>query len=283
MKKYQKQSKQGFTLIELSLVMIFVAMLVIAIVVVANNMITIYQKGLTINAISETGKEIVNDINSSIAESPKEDYTDLCEKQGYGDCSTLEKYFPILIYHQNTSEGYPTNGTFCTGRYSYIWNTGYALRTNSNLATIEEIEFADDEDAGSTKTNYYITPRFAKVYDPLHKICAAADKGATNYETEGEIVELISDVEPRLALYNFTVFKTASDFDITNPDYRPYYTGSFLLSSELKNDDTTQVTLNKNAVDGSINCRWNDGETGQKDNAYCAINKFNFASWAMGG
>ncbi|MBR3220493.1 hypothetical protein IKF76_01335, partial [Candidatus Saccharibacteria bacterium] len=132
-----KHSKRGFTLIELSLASVFLAILLITIALIITQIIVIYQKGLAIKAVSSTGRELVDDFSRAIAASPTKSTTAICSVIAKDDarakCEADEGF--SYVYQQQTAgitfDGkenntkVPTNGVFCTGRYSYLWNTGY--------------------------------------------------------------------------------------------------------------------------------------------------------------
>lgn len=87
---------QGFTLVELMIAMAFVSMLLLAIAFVVLRISGIYNKGITIKAVNQAGRTIVEDMKRTIAESD-----------------------PVSI-----NVALLQSGRLCTGTYSYIWNIG---------------------------------------------------------------------------------------------------------------------------------------------------------------
>ena len=67
--------KSGFTMVELSLTMAFVAVLLITIAVITSNIMTIYQKGLTIKAVNSVGRGLTDEFITGITSAPAVDTT----------------------------------------------------------------------------------------------------------------------------------------------------------------------------------------------------------------
>lgn len=60
-RKHHKQ-EQGFTLVELSLSMAFIAMLLLGIALLTIQISAIYNKGLTMRSVNESGRLIAKDM-----------------------------------------------------------------------------------------------------------------------------------------------------------------------------------------------------------------------------
>ena len=61
-----KGNKKGFTLIELSLSIAFIAVLSIAVALIVSNAIATYHRGVLLNQINTTGMELVDDVRGAI-------------------------------------------------------------------------------------------------------------------------------------------------------------------------------------------------------------------------
>lgn len=122
---------QGFTLVELMIAMAFVSMLLLAIAFVVIRISSIYNKGITIKAVNQAGRTIVEDMKRTVAES---------------DPSTIDT---TLLQ----------NGRLCTGTYSYVWNTGSSGTNGAN-------KYRNDGPAVSTKKI-----RLVKVRDNGGRYC----------------------------------------------------------------------------------------------------------------
>lgn len=302
-------TKKGFTLIELSLAMVFLAILLLTIALITTQIIIIYQKGLAIKAISSTGRELVDDISRSIAASPAKSNVALCSKitgaESRKKCENSEK--PVdseghllsgepegdeafkFIYQQQvgnvkigeTDTTVPIHGVFCTGRYSYLWNTGYTLNDNlypGGKAQQATLKYKVEEESGVQKTIEVKDYRFLKIRDQERAVCAANidmgnytvkpsstyDIGLVNYTPE----ELLTVSEDNLAIYDFKVFPPTQHF----VSFHSFYSGTFILATVPGGVDITGV--------GDYCTEEPDGL--DTDFAYCAINKFNFAMRATG-
>lgn len=93
---YKHKRNRGFTLVELMIAMAFVSMLLLAIAFVVLRISGIYNKGVTIKAVNQAGRTIVEDMKRTIAES---------------DPATIDTTLQ-------------QSGRLCTGTYSYVWNLG---------------------------------------------------------------------------------------------------------------------------------------------------------------
>ena len=62
--------RKGFTLIELSFAIAFISVLLITVTLITNEIVSIYRKGYAIKAINQSGRDLIDDIQNSITESP---------------------------------------------------------------------------------------------------------------------------------------------------------------------------------------------------------------------
>ena len=178
----------GFTLVELSLSLAFIGVLSLTTVLIINNTVLAYRRGLTLNQVNTVGMELVDDIRTTVQNSPAQGCTTL-EGSPTADTS-------CLYFIENSAT--PTYGGFCTGQYSYIWQS---------------------PDGSSSF--------FRKISDPGRNVCSAAAGVAfdiNSYQSQGE--ELISDGSG-LALYNLTVSAPAT----SNATNTAYYSISFILGT----------------------------------------------------
>lgn len=313
-----KSTKHGFTLIELSLAMIFLAILLLTIALITTQIIAIYQKGLAIKAVSSTGRELVDDITRAIAASPTKSKMSLCSKitgtNGRLACENDESPRTDteprgdegfkFIYQQQTGNvkiggssqdtSVPTHGVFCTGRYSYLWNTGYTLndklyptgssyraklRYRIDAATNPAIGEVVSTD-GVYKTVEVKDYRLLKMRDQ-ERIACTANIDLANYRVNNnnqyditaspisnEPEELLTPSEDNLAIYDFKIFPPIQHtFSL-----HTFYSGTFILATLPGGVDITGT--------GDYCTETPDGL--DTDFAYCAINKFNFAMRATG-
>lgn len=292
------KNKKGFTLVELSLSIAFIAILSITIALIINDAISTYRRGLTLNQINTVGMDLVDDMRAAIQNSPAKVVAEICDEvfKGNGSQETSQrnncksdggrKFVSIVKASTNSDkvkikgeekEGVPLYGAFCTGAYSYVWNSGY-LFTEDN-SSLERASLSYKYDGIEENPNDF---RLIKVRDENRKVCRSGlvegdskyDEFGTNQFEVGEITEepvvLLSgsgDTANALALYDLSVPAPAAD-----GVNAAFYAVSFILG-------TVQGGIN--VMSSGNFCATPDEYDSNFD--YCAINKFNFAAQANGG
>jgi Tfp pilus assembly protein PilE len=297
-----RRFKDGFTLVELSISIAFIAILSITITLLTTNIIASYQRGLTLKQINTTGTDLINDIKSSISNSSSKNLTDLCGST-YADESVREacendkaqNFVSLSRSATVTLNGesigvMPVYGAFCTGTYSYIWNSGYFFSGDHGVSLpAAKLIYKNEDGAQKTAENF----RLLKLNDPSRSVCVAMtlngsatsmneanyNPGVTEFSNEINISNLglvssdpIELLDPNneydLALYGLAVARPAQDSLTRNV----LYSGYFILA-------TIRGGININ-VDGDYCSAPSEYSTTTTD--YCAINKFNFAIQASG-
>lgn len=300
--------KTGFTLVELSLSIVFIAVLSLVIILVITDTISSYRRGLTLNQVNTMGTDIVDDIMASVQSAPAQSLKDECGNfyAAYsGAKSSCENDYGLnfirvvkkgsVSINGTTISNVPLFGAFCTGNYSYIWNSGYffSARENENIkiggsTTLAGLYFLDNEqydgdiklvkikDEGRSicrsvlkETQYYTvsdntSPSSAK--NGNFKINIAKD---SNVELLPE--ELIAE-ESNLALYDLNVGSPA----IGANSRSMLYSVSFILG-------TIQGGINIKLSGDSCAAPTETTKAEIENFDYCSINKFNFAAQAIGG
>lgn len=275
----KNSSKKGFTLVELSLSIAFIAILSITIALIINDAISTYRRGLTLNQINTTGMDLVDDIRTAVQNSPassprnscknyKDDFQKNCEENNGMRLMNVAKTGKV-----NNIEDTPLYGAFCTGAYSYIWNSGYLfLENGGDKATYAVYE-------GDKKTEEWNDFRLLKVEDRQRAVCGSVlpDKYNNSEDIESEfkgkdkgpVVLLANDGANPLALYSFTSALPAVD----GLNSAAFYSMSFILG-------TVQGGINVMSM-GNF-CAAPESFDSAENFDYCAINKFNFAAQANG-
>ena len=275
--------KSGFTILELALAMAFISFLLLAIGMVTVQVSRIYQKGITIKMTSSTGRELVDEFSRTILASKYDTFSG-----GNGDEKAEHFEYTYTGQRYDTVEGIdkevPFYGAFCTGTYSYIWNTGYALKQPD---TSKKARLIDANDG----TVYYGSGSFRllRINDAGRQICVNYakdnnlndryednDKYENTFKFDGPLTnptELLSASEGNLVFYDFVVYEPA--YDVGTGD--ALFPASFILGTygdDLSKDVdiTTSGDFCKQSPD-NLNT----------DFTYCSINKFNFAARATGG
>ena len=274
-----KEHKKGFTIIEITLAMTFLAILMVSIATLIMRVTNIYQKGLAMRAINATGTEIIEDITRTVGAASYlvDIHSQDAELGGNGvmeydnNYKLVEKYYYDYTVYNENHNGKNFNvqyfGVLCTGDYSYIWNTARALDpdfTTKNFITVngEKVKMVRVYDREQTQCNKDKNGSVANLakrnYLPV-TINVPADN----------VVELINNDEMDLALYEFNI-TPATQSAITR---QSFISANFILA-------TRQGGININA-NGDF-CRGEDNEF--KDEyegtmfSYCAVNKFSFSA-----
>lgn len=274
-----KEHKKGFTIIEITLAMTFLAILMVSIATLIMRVTNIYQKGLAMRAINATGTEIIEDITRTVGAASYlvDIHSQDAELGGNGvmeydnNYKLVEKYYYDYTVYNENHNGKNFNvqyfGVLCTGDYSYIWNTARALDpdfTTKNFITVngEKVKMVRVYDREQTQCNKDKNGSVANLakrnYLPV-TINVPADN----------VVELINNDEMDLALYEFNI-TPATQSAITR---QSFISANFILT-------TRQGGININA-NGDF-CRGEDNEFKDEYEGtmfnYCAVNKFSFSA-----
>lgn len=260
--------KQGFTLVELSFSIAFLGVLSLIIAFIIVDTVATYRRGLTLNQINTVGMDIVDDMRTAVQNSPTNSVESACSKTE--GCEEVQNLVTVRVLGKLSINGTETDevplyGAFCTGKYSYIWNSGYFFNGENG-----------DKSAGKLVGGVDLTGyRLVKIEDQKREVCFNHDEDYNNEfnapEGTGEVVSLLAEDEDdnNLALYDLQVSIPAEG----RAGSSLFYSVSFILGT----------------IDGGINVKASgdfckppeDAKGGLFD--YCAVNKFNFAVRATGG
>lgn len=329
--KNNMKKKTGFTLVELSFSVVFIAIIALMVVYVSLNTTNIFQRGIATKEINTVGNSIIDDFRAAIANSSAKNLKDICEinyayakdddiitaSQSQKDCQADGSY--SMIYNVRMGDvvidGYkdkitniPISGAFCSGVYSYVWNSGYFFDsekytvfrngsgTEAEPATLKY--YSGDNNTEKTVDDI----RLVRITDPSRQVCYSKVKESTekssiskyittdksefintmqerpNYDISdireysaiyGDTVELLSDNKyNNLALYSLKLYRPAQ----SEISHNIFFAGSFILAS---------IAGGPNIKAASNYCITPD-DYANEDFNYCSINKFNFAIQANG-
>ena len=299
-------AKKGFTLIELTLSIIFISILSLTIMLIINNTIASYRRGITLNKVNTVGMDLVDDMRAAVQNAPVRSLIAECEDFGgdKADCEKDKGYNFMSVVRlarvsirRDQKDDVPVFGAFCTGSYSYIWNSGYYFAGSD--ATVDGGGFGArltyKNTAGATVTVSEF--RLLKVKDDTRQVCIGAVEkanGNNGYKlkrignSDGNDIDndfnlgdeaineepmeiLVGGGENNLAIYNISTSIPAEN-DVAN---NMFYAVSFILG-------TVQGGVNIQST-GNFCVPPEDYGSGVENFDYCAINKFNFAAQAIGG
>ncbi len=257
--------------------MLFIGLLSISVVFVINNAITAYQRGVVLTRVDSTGNYLVDDIRNSIQNATSQ--TDL------GKNISITKTGDIIIDGVK-EENIPLYGAFCTGDYTYVWNSGYFFS--------DDVAFADPEQTtryakikyGDIIINSDEPSKLIKIKDQNRSICKSAlitEDGVTSVDDnplnnvftltlseDEESIGIINSIEvlPNdanndLAIYDLSVTIPA----VNASENLSLYAVSFILGT---------TTGGVNIITSNDSCSTPVGDTNYNNN--CAINKFSFVA-----
>ena len=318
--KITKSRKTGFTLVELSLSIAFIAVLSIAVVLIITNSISAYHRGLTLTQINTTGADLVSDIRAAIQNAParsivsecsnyynKTTIQDHCKNDGAHNFVSVTRDSTVQVGNNTIgTNNIPVFGAFCTGSYSYLWNTGYFFHEDYRVTGVSSATLKYRKAGTEVNSNPVVDTisnfKLLKVKDESRSVCISAVRGAdtnsnaevakyrvdrygnnsinkgsnvfdiTSYDVVSEEpMDILSGFGVGLAIYDLTSATPAEG----NNSKNLFYSVSFILGS----------------IQGGINvkssgnfCATPNGFNSSVENFdYCAINKFNFAAQAVGG
>ena len=277
----KKASREGFTLVELSFAMVFISLLSLAIVLIIINTISSYRRGITLTEVNSVGTQLIDELRVAIQNSSTKSVEDLCKMNYSKDieietCKKSGAYYyrretaSIKMPGKNTdTTGLPVYGAFCTGTYSYVWNSGYYYMDGAEVKKAKASVSYKDENGVERSIEDY---RFLRIKDETRQICI---KGVTNnvfdikdgaYISEEPEEMLASSNMNNLAVYDLKVAKPAEGASKNNL----FYSGWIILGT----------TTGGPSINSGTKCAKPDDAEANFD--FCAINRFSFAAQASG-
>ena len=328
MKLGRRVAKKGFTLIELSFAIAFISILLITITLITNEIVSIYRKGYAIKSINQVGRDLIDDFQNSITQSPPTSTAAFCEANYKDDSTSMEhcesNHGFYSVYHQYyssvkvvsgsagasaTEKQVPTGGIFCSGKYTYIWNTGYLFNTDGSYVfgdgTGNQTEIQNNlkltvnytTTSGTGSTNNF---RLLKVEDASRSICASTIPAKTSSSSfnNGYPATNVALIAPGSTTQGSNRTITIPGTLANAPEELINESDSSLALFDLVVFQPARVTAtNRLLFSGSFILATVTGgvdimATGDycqapsyfsADYSYCAINKFNFTIQASGG
>lgn len=297
-----KKRQKGFTLVELMLSVGFVGSLLVLIALITIQIMGLYNKGLTLKEVNEVSRIVVRDMQQSItgADAFRIQYSNEGVQTVAKSLQDATESGRDADYYSN-----PAGGRLCTGVYTYVWNTGAALKSRNTL-------FAGSDDrrtfrgAGGT-IDYPIQfikyadgreepVRFIKVRDPAKQFCRtpATESGAapsvadvekhaqilsvSEGGTERSFLNVFGTGNNNLVLYKFEITDNgvasagqSSEAYITAAS--SFYHVGLTLGTQNgdENDEQGFIAATGGDCKPPAVAQMNEGE-------YCAVNKIDFVA-----
>lgn len=274
------KTKKGFTLVELSMSIIFISVLLIGIASLVIHMTSMYQKGLTLRAINATGQQIIEDVERAVNGASYVVDVSKADANGDGYIDDAENKEAIKTYFYESKAGDEQRyGALCISDYTYIWNARISLYNLVN-GKMDEDPYSGvwiSNDGGNTYERY----RFARIPDPSHTQCDATVEGSLanvggdqrvelTVNTTTAPVELIEKDEVDLAIYHFTVSPATQSIATK----QAFLSASFIIAT-LRGG--VNILSNGDYCMGDMAYSGAESDFSREDFSYCAVNKFNFS------
>lgn len=276
----------------------FVGVLSVAIVLIINNTVAAYQRGLTLGHVNTLGTDLVEDMRTAV--------TGASTRSASAECAT---YYPAgTVYNQCVTDGgydfvmvtsamagaevkvelgdeiledLPVWGAVCTGAYSYIWNSGYFFAEGVEVSGTQKASLKYKLNGIVTTTEDF---KLLKVQDNRRAVCATAVLSDEDYGVQGfngmfDISEGFPGlVEAPEELVAATDYNELAIYDLAVA--RP-------VEGTAKSGALYAVSFILGTVRGGINVQ-STGQTCEAPNSanaigYCAINQFSFVAQTGGG
>ena len=283
-----KKARSGFTIIELMLAMAFLGTMLLGIATLVMRITNIYEKGLALRAVNSTGREIISDFTRTINGAPTDfEINPAVTSDASGSVVTAKS---VAEAHANyflsvEDEGKQLAGVFCTGAYSYVWNTADNIRNTDDESRLFRIATSDGQTITPRLARFVDRQRFACAHDPISADGSFAPAQNTDYKSgaytfdlheiasSDDVTELISRDEMDLAIYDLRILP-ATQNDTTK---QIFFSGSFIIAT-LRGG--VNIKSNGDFCSGEGNLDGTDFNLNDFD--YCAVNKFNFSARATG-
>lgn len=327
----KKKFKKGFTLIEFSLSVAFIGILSIAVALIISDTIAAYRRGMVLNQINTTGIDLVDDFRAAVQNSSTSSVKNLCgtvygdsdnsmRKECEGDnarnFTSVERLATVKIRGVE-QKNVPVFGAFCTGSYSYIWNSGYHFSDEAEVLNVPpaslKYKSSETETANFPKDGDPF--RLIKVKDTKRAVCMSATfKGYNN--SNGQRYEIENTDNLQNYNSNYTINNNTSVFDLTQDSANYTFQvlseddiievlipneGNNLVLYDLRSTAAVQnaaenglfysVSFILGTIQGGIDVKASGNycvppkdydQEAYANFDYCAINKFNFAVQATG-
>lgn len=235
----QDNESNGFTLVELTLSMGFVAALLLAVVLTVIQIGNIYNKGIVLKAVDQVGRFLSNDIKNTISQSTS--FSVVAAPIPLPIPNTIDyKYIK-----QKDGLGHDVGGRLCMGKYSYVWNYGKAINKSYS---------------GLNKNDSGETIRFVKVVDDTGYYCKETAPGVYHNINTSQSTELLKSGDYQTAIHSFNITEVVPMDPKTK---QTIYKVSFLLGT---ND-------NESIQDTYQDCK-TPKQSSEQDSSYCALNYF---------
>lgn len=229
-----RRSEHGFTLVETTLAVAFLAILLMAILTLTMAAGRLYLKGNTNQTINQSGRDF--------ADSVRRDFL----------AAGMSTISPLITVSGGPATSY--SGRICLGSVTYLWNSADLLNATTTLAKSVTITMGSAANPPAVK--------FARVVNPKVSYCVKNVSGQypTNIPSTEQATDLFGGTDRDYALYSMTMQPI-----VTSGEKGMYEITYTLGTNEA---GTTQV----DPSGGFLQCKPNNTLLG--DFNYCAVDSF---------
>lgn len=311
------KARKGFTLTELAVAIAFISILLLTIATVTLNMVRTYHKGNTMKEINTVGLELISEFTDAISASSNFNYKSYCSLftgvAARTDCEGdkgqkfifQEKAMDINIKNTGTTIlGAQQYGIFCTGKYTYVWNTGYTMGSSDGEHSKSSDLYIDT--SGASVPNFsdlginkdgagnkeFSNFRLRKYQDQTRSMCVDAfytkdsnhDRTLQDNYNSGSIdnIDFSSQSKSNFGshLISDELIKTQDLAIFSLKVNKP-------IVEEVSSNSLYTVHLTLGSISGGIDTSSDDPSCNMNTNSsydieYCATNKFNFTAQTKG-
>lgn len=277
MSQNKQHKQQGYTIIEVTIALAFIATLMISILTVSMQLFSLYNKGVTIRDVNAVTRHLVRDVQDSVAASKLD--IRLFPAGTTTPVGTLQEASNQALDYYTNADG----GRLCTGSYTYIWNYGQAFTAYEGVGLNGEQGYT--QFTGNVSDGFEAV-RFIKVSDDNKRLCTVDEDESDTLVKEGkklsdevveEAVPVFDEGERDLVLYSFEIsspgalaLEQGDDEEVTTNYYSNFYTITTIVGSSLFSEDYT-------IVDGTDRCQI-DADNNDTLREYCAVNEIEFVA-----
>lgn len=302
--KLKIKPASGFTIIELMIAVAFIGGLLVTITLVILQIMSLYNKGLTLKEVDSVSRVVVRDMQQSIASSSQFSISYIETDPSGVETKVTPK---TLAEASDNSVDYYSNdagGRLCTGDYSYVWNTGQSIKgTNARIdpssgdlqpanarykdpasgdSTTYPIQILEVEQADGSTDDKII--RFVKKRDTAKALCrlpAGETAASTDFDqiagNDSDFVNVLGSGDNNLRLYKFSIntpdfsrYGNFSGSEITA--IATFYSLSLSIGTQMGDEASAGLISTQDAsCEAPAEAEMNNSE-------YCAVNIIDFVA-----
>lgn len=278
--------KKAFTLIEFVMAMTLLSTMLLMIAMLTMRISDIYQKGLALRAVNNVGRQIVDDITRTVQSSPIQEEINpqppLGGEKNITNEMIVAKRKDYFLARNAEGTNMQAAGMFCTGSYTYVWNTKYAF-DNAKNPTNKAITITAPTNKAGESGDRTLAHRFVRIPDNGREFCKQFNDAIDTFNNitvtnPDNVIDLIGEDDSDLLVYDLTVLP-AFQSEVTGHAMYPI---SLIIATRAGG---INIDANGDFCTGKerpLEAYSEDNEFSRSDFNYCAVNKFDFVARQSG-